>query len=303
MSLSIPATFFPAIIFILLIFIPPSLILLLRNHKSKNKKSPLNLDMLRSPGESLRGKIEDLTIDIITYMILIPTIPLLVYSMATTQYLSSDKPPSTLVVYIYSISCLFYIVYFFFKLLKSFEKRIHLRLGYECELMVGQEINCLIKEGFNIFHDFPADGFNIDHVAVGPTGIFAFETKGRAKNKIAEKKNWEVLFDGEKLTFPGWTESKPIIQAINQAKWLGKWIQNSTGTEYRVSPVLVIPGWYVKRTGPSDLKIYNGKNSNFLSKGKAVLLPEQIQAISHQIDQKCRTVGPKSYKNEEKDKH
>lgn len=107
-------------------------------------------------------------------------------------------------------------------------------------------------------------------------------------------------FDGKKLIFPGWTEDKPILQAIKQAKWLGKWIQKSTGTEYKVDPILVIPGWYIKRTGPSDLKIYNGKNSNFLSKGKTILFPEQIQAISYQIDQKCRTIGPKSYINDEK---
>ena len=285
-------------------FVPSGIILLLRNQQTKKKKSPLNLDMLRSPGESLRDEIEDMTFDIITYLIFIPIVPMFIYATAITQYLSLvDKHQVIGAIYVYSTCCFGIIIFLSFKLSKLFGKRSRLRLGYECELMVGQEITCLIKEGFNIFHDFPADGFNIDHIAVGPTGIFAFETKGRAKHRIAENKNWEVHFDGNKLIFPGWTEDKPILQAINQAKWLGRWIQKSTGTEYKVDPILIIPGWYVKRTGPSDLKIYNGKNSNFLSKGKTVLFPEQIQAISYQIDQKCRTVGPKSYMNDKKDKY
>jgi len=295
LSILIPLT--PVIIFLVFLFAPTGLILLLRNYQSRNKRSPLNFDMLRSPGETLREKIEDLTIDTIINLTFIPIIPLTCYSMVTTIYFLNHKAPSSFSIYFYFALCLLSTSYLLHKSIKSSKERSTLRLGYECELMVGQELNCLIKEGFNIYHDFPADGFNIDHIAIGPTGIFSLETKGRAKRKIIENKNWEVIFDGKKLIFPGWTEEKPIIQAIDQAKWLRKWLQKSTGAEYKVDPVLVIPGWYIKRTGPSDLKTYNGKNPIFLSKGKTVLFPEQIQAISYQIDQKCRTIAPKSYNN------
>lgn len=46
-------------------------------------------------------------------------------------------------------------------------------------MAAAEEINQLMRQGFTTFHDVPAEpGFNIDHVIVGPTGVFAVETKG-----------------------------------------------------------------------------------------------------------------------------
>ncbi len=62
------------------------------------------------------------------------------------------------------------IVFTSIKTFKMFNYRNRLRLGYDCELAVGQDLNELIGKGFKIYHDFPADGFNIDHIAIGTTG-------------------------------------------------------------------------------------------------------------------------------------
>ena len=39
----------------------------------------------------------------------------------------------------------------------------------------------LRAQGYAVFHDIPGDGFNVDHALIGPAGIFAIETKTRAK--------------------------------------------------------------------------------------------------------------------------
>lgn len=254
------------------------------------------MELLRGPGESLRDQIQDLTVDIIMTLIEIPISALIFYAVAVTQIISSDNKLNPLILIIYVVTVVIFVSYLIVKVLKLMKQRNHLRLGYECELAVGQELNNRMREGFYVFHDFPADEFNIDHVLVGATGVFAIETKGRAKSRVAEKENWKMEFDGKKLIFTGWTETKPITQAKNQAQWLSGWLQKATGASCRVEPVLAIPGWWIKRTAPSDMKVYNGKNSEFLAKGKAVLTPPQIQAISHQIEQKCRTVSSSSYK-------
>ena len=177
--------------------------------------------------------------------------------------------------------------------------RNHLRLGYDCELAVGLELNNRMRDGFHVFHDFPADGFNIDHVLIGSTGVFAVETKGRAKSRVVENENWKMEFNGKNLIFPGWAETEPITQAKTQALWLSLWLSKVTGASCRVEPVLAIPGWWIERTAPSDVKVFNGKDSSFLAKGKAVLSTTQIQVIAHQVEQKCRTVTPSSYKQED----
>ena len=240
-------------------------------------------------------QIQDVTGDILLYVIFIPLFPLLTYSVAVTHSLTAETKPGLIVLILYCLAAIGGISYSMTKALRLMKHRNRLYLGYECEVAVGQELTNRIKDGFNVYHDFPADGFNIDHVLVGEKGVFAIETKGRAKSRIAENKNWRLQLDGTKIIFPTWTETKPIKQAVEQAKYLSKWLNSATGSPCAVEPVLAIPGWYIERTAPSKLKAYNGKNSAFLAKGEVVLTPQQVQAISHQIEKQCRTVASRSY--------
>ena len=111
--------------------------------------------------------------------------------------------------------------------------------------------------------------------------------------------NWKLQFDGEKLFFSGWVETKPVFQAIRQAKWLQKWIENSTGDRHYVTPVLAIPGWFITQTTSSELRVSNGKNFYFLLTGNAVLTEKQRGIISFQIEKMCRNVEPRAYKKKE----
>ncbi len=298
MNIKIPLSFLPTLLFLILCIVPTSTILWVFKRQTANKKSPLNMDLLRSPGESLNEQIQDLTYDIIMYLLLIPTSSILIYSIIVTEYFSSGKHLNTLSMLIYFVATVGGGAYLSTKIFKLLKQRNRLRLGYECEVAVGQELNNRMRDGFFVYHDFPADGFNIDHILVGPTGVFAVETKGRSKPRVAEKENWKVEYDGKNLKFPGWTETKAIEQAKTQAAWLSLWLSKVTGASCKVRPVLAIPGWYVKRTA-GDMPVYNGKNSGFLAKNKTVLPPQQITAISHQLDQVCRTVEPSSYKQED----
>ena len=55
------------------------------------------------------------------------------------------------------------------------------------ERLVGETINWLMKDGFDVFHDYPIDpngkSGNIDHIVVGPNGVFAIETKAVRTNR------------------------------------------------------------------------------------------------------------------------
>jgi hypothetical protein len=48
--------------------------------------------------------------------------------------------------------------------------------------------------GYQVFHDVQFERRNVDHVVVGPKGVFALETKTR--RKPFKEKN-RVAFDGE----------------------------------------------------------------------------------------------------------
>ena len=277
--------------------VPAGIIILIRSHQTKGKKNPLNFELLRSPGQSLKERIEEINDRISDYLTFMFMGPLAMYAIVVSQYLTST-PPSPFLLILYLGVALGLSVFFSLKIFRLMHTRTHYRLGYDCELMVGQGLHTLLAEGFRVFHDFPADGFNIDHIAIGPTGVFAIETKGRAKSSTVENRNWEVRYDGRQLAFPGWTETRPITQAVDQAKWLRTWLCQTTGNETPVEPVLAVPGWYIKRTGPGGPRAYNGKSPDFLAKGAQVLPAERIRAIAFQVEQQCRTVATTAYQTD-----
>src|SRR5690606_17037137 len=72
------------------------------------------------------------------------------------------------------------------------------RLGLLGEQSVAEQLQSLWTDGYRIFHDVPGDGeWNVDHVVVGPAGVFAIETKARTKRPGNRgERDYEAVFDG-----------------------------------------------------------------------------------------------------------
>lgn len=268
-----------------------------RRQGSLDRRSPLTRDLLRSPGQSLQEQLEDSRLDTMAYLSVGTAGPLVGYGMYLANRLYQPEL-SVLVL----LSCVFsgaaiwgVCLYKVWLLIKSRNK---LQLGYEAELAVGQELNMLAHDGHWVFHDFPAEKFNIDHVVVGSSGIYAVETKGRPKpTGGGENKGWEVAYDGRSLKFPEWTETAPLQQATNQAKWIKDWLSSAVGEPLQVEPILMLPGWFVRRTASEGITVLNPKNAGayFNRTGKQPLSEKLIKQIVHQLDQRCRNVAPKAY--------
>jgi len=77
-------------------------------------------------------------------------------------------------------------------------------LGFFGERYVAGWLDPLKAQGWFIFHDVPCAGateqFNLDHVAVGPGGVWVVETKTRRKGRARPgRKEHEVVFDGVQI--------------------------------------------------------------------------------------------------------
>lgn len=266
--------------------------------RRKKRRNPVKDHFLRTPGESLRHRIDDMTDDMMSYLPMMPLMPLFFYAVHVSFSYFGGAEESALRTAL-SIGLGFsFLLHPAVKMSKLFKTRTRLRLAYESELAVGQELDQLMLHGYQVFHDFPADGFNIDHIVVGRSGVFAVETKGRSKpttgNGCSDAK---VVYDGDCLRFPGWTESKPILQSKRQADWLRKWLSRATAESVNVFPVLAIPGWCVERVRPNGIAVLNPKNFLFYAKHiRGEPLSEKVvKRVSHQLEQRCRDVAPKAY--------
>lgn len=288
--------------FAVLLFMPLGVVYLWRKRHADKRRSPLSQMLLRGPGESLRNELDAAGDDLLVNMVMLPVLPLLIYSLHVSQSYFLGEKESVLRTSLTIFACVGTISYFLFLIVKQLKRSGKLRLGYEGEVAVAQELNQLMRDGAYVFHDIPADGFNIDHVIVWPKGVYAVETKGRMKpRRNRGKEDAKVVFDGQRLQFPGWSEIAPFDQTVRQAKWLAQWISSAVGERVEVKPVLALPGWYVERNAKSEVVIISGRNAadTFNKLFHTALGDEMIKRIAHQLEQRCRDVAPRYFHKRE----
>ena len=91
---------------------------------------------------------------------------------------------------------------------------------------------------------------------------------------------------------------------MRQAKWVREWLSKAVGEPVPVQPVLILPGWYIRRTSSDGIPVINATNikSFFPKAGNSGRLTGQlIERIAHQLDQRCRNVELRAYKSEEEE--
>jgi|WetSurMetagenome_2_1015567.scaffolds.fasta_scaffold98154_3 hypothetical protein len=104
--------------------------------------------------------------------------------------------------------------------------------GAGAELVVKRSLMSL-DDDYKIMNDFQTGKWNIDHICVGPTGIFAIETKAcRGTVSYADNK---LKINGVDL------KHNYLGQAKRGSLFLNKLIEKKTGKYYFVVPVLVFP--------------------------------------------------------------
>jgi hypothetical protein len=268
-------------------------------------RTPFCAKLLRPPGESLRLRIDDLQ-ERITEQAFVLAVLLLVPSLLTFAWYPMTVP-LTLVFYgLPVVACGFFIRSRWQVLAGLREELRNCRLGFDGERHVAEELTPLSGLGYRIFHDFPLDfkpggpetRSNIDHIVIGPAGIFAIETKTRRKllqSGADGQPPHQVFYDGTALTFPGGHVDHDILnQASRQAGDLVGWLNGSAPQSVAVVPVVVIPGWMVERTGKGPVKVLNPKELvRALPKlGRQPLTASEIQQLGDRIEDKCRDLEP-----------
>jgi hypothetical protein len=264
----------------------------------RRERAPVEFKLLRGPGESLRRRLSSFDENLIFYVGLSATTPL-VPAVVTLYVIAKLAPKTNLFLGLAIVGAVFLVgsiisgrwLWGRFVIYRNY------KLGYLGERTVAEALMPLVRQGYHIFHDLPASAgerkFNIDHVVVGPTGVFAIETKTRRKGRARPgHKDHEVTFDGQQLIWP-WAEDRHgLEQAENEARWLSDWLNKLTGFGVTVRPILALPGWYVKAIARGTVNVVNAKGlcSAVKGRGQVVLTDEQIDIITRQLDERCRDV-------------
>lgn len=262
---------------------------LLLKRRNLTVKLPVDRDQLtRIPAYGLQQQIQDLQMDLIGGLlmgVMIVAFPFAIDSLKS--HLIQGNVP-----WLFAWVGVIGLNYSGYKTWKTFSKLTKLRLGHTAEIATANELIGLQALGYQVFHDVQADGFNIDHLAIGKNGVFAIETKGRHKRTKDNKnggKDYQVFYKDGRLCFPSWQETKPIEQAARQAKWVGQWLTKAVGLNITPTPVLVFPGWFVTNQSKPPFPILNHKQlvKTLPSVNSQTFTQQQVDAIVYQVAQRC----------------
>ncbi len=144
---------------------------------TKAKRSPLKDRPLRSPGQSLDKQIQDLVYDYLLWPMIFAVIMI---SFAALEWLRYYRPQAPLPI-IFSVVAAAAVAFAAYRIYKALPRWRALKLGRDGEKVVGQFLETLGERGYRVFHDVVGGNFNLDHVLIGPAGVFTVETKTYSK--------------------------------------------------------------------------------------------------------------------------
>ncbi len=266
--------------------------------KRRREKPPLEFKLLRGPGESLRQRMNKFDENFIFQIGGAAMVPI-VAGLLTLGALIWATPHMKLWLGLTIVAVVVAPLVFFAGrwALAKFLRARNDRLGYLGERAVGEALLPLVASGYRVFHDVPAEAnqakFNVDHVVVGPTGVFAIETKTRRKGRVRPGfEAHKVAYDGRQLIWPWGEDAFGLKNAVDRARWLSEKLNQLTGYGLAAQPVLVLPGWYVVPKGLGPVIVANHKTVlGAITRGpQGALTEEQVDLIARQLDQLCRDV-------------
>ena len=172
--------------------------------------------------------------------------------------------------------------------------------GIRGEVHVSQYLRATcVPQGYRMFDDVPGKGsggkFNIDHVLIGPGGVFSIETK-----------NWELPAKGTTafmtyepkagtLTEPDGTfHDKEVRQAKANGDYVRKLLAERVNRQVFVKPVLILPGWYVKDPTPRPRPIWimgNETLHQWLEEEEVRLSEADVAALATELGNYVRNFG------------
>ncbi len=255
----------------------------MRNKLKNQKRSPLKKETLRHAGQSLNLKIDDAIDSEVLYSFIVMAFlfMLMICEWMRVWFNIGNHP------WFYTFGFIIVSVFFGIKIIRGVKKIRDMQLGRDGECIVAEHLDELRVMGYKVFNDIVGDSFNIDHVVVGPAGVFTIETKTYRK-----RGNSQISYDGVKIDIDGVPPLKdPIKQAKGQMYWLEGFIKNNANLSIKVKPVVVFPGWFInQKDNNAEVWVLNEKAiTGFLKNAERTLDDNQINLIASHVENYVRS--------------
>ena len=133
-----------------------------------------------------------------------------------------------------------------------------------------------LPDGWRAIHAVPVgeNGSDIDHVIIGPGGVFTLNTKNHSSSKVWVAKN-SFLVNGQKQDY--------LDNSRYEAKRATKLLSAACTFNVPVTPVIVVMAKSIKvKAKPEGVEVVGRKQINkWLSSRPPALTPEMVDRIYH----------------------
>jgi hypothetical protein len=244
----------------------------------RNKPAQQFPKVRRRAGESLRQKREALVDENLPPIVFLPFLFWFVYLLQQTQQIA-HAPPAPRVWLCAAIVATGAALIAFRRLIPAARRLNRGELG---ERRVADSLEELRSVGYTPVHDITWNNFNVDHVLVGPGGVFAVETKFRSGRGEITFRNGEGLFVG------GFAEEKDCLkQARGNAAAVRRLIQDNCGRNDWVTPLVVFVGdWRIKDDWrDTDARVFTpDRLKRYILNQQPILKRSEIELIASHLE-------------------
>jgi hypothetical protein len=252
--------------------------------RKKNKsRAPVEGPLRRLAGQSVRDERDQLLNDhLLEYFLVAFAFCFLAVWEWLRRWISLPFTAELLTFFAAGMTC--YCVFRIFRLRKEIR---NLNQAEKGERRVSELLTQLRHKRYVAFDDLIVRDSNIDHVLVGPGGIFAIETKAYS----IFGNGCVGVDDSGVLRLSGKPAMKdPLGQAAASARTVAKILKERMRTKFDVKPVLIFPGWTLRGAkAETGVVVLNDEMiSEFFGSLPKVLSDDQITAICLHLDQTAR---------------
>lgn len=213
---------------------------------AKARKTPVVIPIPRRAGQSLAERWERLMDDRLVPIVFVPAMLWMVFVVVWVNDFSRTPPSPALWLAMAIVATGAATIGY----LRLVPKARQLVQGERGERAVAEQLEELRAKGFHCFHDLQQDGFNIDHVLVGPPGVFVVETKFRSGSGVIEFRNGQGIFvDGRA------EERDPLRQVRGNARAVRHLILRDTGLNLYARALVVFVGDWTVRNAWRDTDV------------------------------------------------
>jgi hypothetical protein len=247
------------------------------------KKRKVRLPQVRRrPGESVSEERERRVFDKLPAIVFLPFLFWFVYLTQQLQQSTHAGPQPQPWLWIAIIATISAVIWY----LRLFPIARRLNRGERGERHVADVLEELRRDGYKPIHDIVRDGFNVDHVLVGPGGVFAVETKYRSGKGEITVRN-EGVFVGDRLE-----EKDCLSQARGNAAAIRELIHESCGRREYVTAIVVFVGdWKIRnKWRDANVRVFTPERLlDYLRDQQPQLTCKDIELISSHLERSVKS--------------